>query len=134
MSKFNWPIRIYYEDTDAGGVVFNANYLKFFERARTEMLRAKGYEQDQLRHQSQIIFAVRSAQIDFLSPARFNELVNVSAELTEVKKATLIFSQSVTRNDQVLCRGIFRIACLDSETLRPKAIPKSILTQFNHEY
>ncbi|MGZ4992514.1 MAG: YbgC/FadM family acyl-CoA thioesterase, partial [Methylobacter sp.] len=73
MKKFIWPIRVYYEDTDAGGVVFYANYLKFFERARTEMLRAIGYEQDELIANEGIIFVVRSVQVDYLSPARFNE-------------------------------------------------------------
>ena len=112
--KFIWPIRVYYEDTDAGGVVFYANYLKFFERARTEMLRAMGYEQDQLIVNEGIIFVVRSVQVDYLSPARFNELLQVSAEVTLAKKASLTFEQLITRGDDVLCKSIIRIACLDA--------------------
>ncbi|MFA6162852.1 MAG: tol-pal system-associated acyl-CoA thioesterase [Methylobacter sp.] len=126
MKNFNWPVRVYYEDTDAGGVVFYANYLKFFERARTEMLRAMGYEQDELIATEGIIFVVRSVQIDYLSPARFNEQLQVSAEVSEVKKASLTFEQVIARGDDVLCKGVIRIACLDVQTMRPKAIPETL--------
>ncbi|HBA65852.1 MAG TPA: tol-pal system-associated acyl-CoA thioesterase [Methylococcaceae bacterium] len=123
MQTFNWPVRVYYEDTDAGGVVFYANYLKFFERARTEMLRSMGFEQDRLIDEQGIIFVVRSIQIDYLMPARFNEQINVSAIVTLAKKASLIFEQTITRGSDVLCTGTVRIACLDSKNMRPKAIP-----------
>lgn len=126
MKNFNWPVRVYYEDTDAGGVVFYANYLKFFERARTEMLRAMGYEQDELIATEGIIFVVRSVQVDYLSPARFNEQLQVSAEVSEVKKASLTFEQVIARGDDVLCKGVIRIACLDVQTMRPKAIPETL--------
>lgn len=126
MKKFTWPIRVYYEDTDAGGVVFYANYLKFFERARTEMLRAMGYEQDQLRTTEGIIFVVRSVQVDYLSPARFNEQLQTSVEVSLAKKASLIFEQDITRGDDVLCKGSVRCACLDTQTMRPKAIPETL--------
>lgn len=91
---FNWPVRVYYEDTDVGGVVYYTNYLKFYERARTEMLRAMGFEQDELITSQSVIFAVRSVKVDYLKPARFNELLNVSARLSLVKTASLIFEQS----------------------------------------
>ncbi|PKM34833.1 MAG: tol-pal system-associated acyl-CoA thioesterase [Gammaproteobacteria bacterium HGW-Gammaproteobacteria-10] len=123
MQTFNWPVRVYYEDTDAGGVVFYANYLKFFERARTEMLRSMGFEQDRLIDEQGIIFVVRSIQIDYLMPARFNEQINVSAIVTLAKKASLIFEQTITRGSDVLCTGTVRTACLDSKNMRPKAIP-----------
>ncbi len=129
MEKFIWPIRVYYEDTDAGGVVFHANYLNFFERARTEMLRAMGYEQDELNATEGIIFVVRSVQVDYLSPARFNEQLQVSAEVSLAKKASLTFEQVITRGDDVLCKSIIRIACLDASTMRPKAIPEKLLEQ-----
>lgn len=129
MKKFIWPVRVYYEDTDAGGVVFYANYLKFFERARTEMLRAMGYEQDELIANESIIFVVRSVQVDYLSPARFNEQLQVSAEVSLAKKASLTFEQVITRGDDVLCKGMIRIACLDAQTMRPKAIPEKLLEQ-----
>jgi len=128
--QFIWPVRVYYEDTDAGGVVFYANYLKFFERARTEMLRAMGFEQDALMSQAAIIFVVRSVQIDYLRPAHFNELLDVSAEVTEFKKASLIFKQQITRGEDILCTGIIKIACLDVNTMRPKAIPENLREHF----
>ncbi|MDD2659102.1 MAG: tol-pal system-associated acyl-CoA thioesterase [Methylococcales bacterium] len=133
IKKFIWPVRVYYEDTDAGGVVFHANYLRFFERARTEMLRAMGYEQDELIVSEGIIFAVRSVQADYLSPARFNELLEVSAEVILAKKVTLTFEQLITRGDDVLCKSIIRIACLDAVTMRPKAIPENLLELLTNE-
>lgn len=134
MTSFSWPVRIYYEDTDAGGVVFYANYLKFFERARTEMLRAMGHEQDTLLAKEGIIFVVRSVTVDYLHPARFNDLLNVSAEITLAKKASLTFQQRITREDIILCSSLIRIACLDASTLRPKAIPDYLLEQLTNEH
>ena len=129
MKEFSWPVRVYYEDTDAGGVVFYANYLKFFERARTEMLRSYGFEQDQLIARDNIIFVVRSVTIDYLKPARFNEQIEVSAKIIENKKISLTFEQAVLRQNDLLCTGKVRIACLDAQTLKPKPIPIAILEQ-----
>ncbi len=138
MNNFIWPVRVYYEDTDAGGVVYYANYLKYFERARTEMLRAMGYEQDELIANEGIIFVVRSVQVDYLSPARFNEQLQISAKVSVAKKVSLTFEQVITRGEDVLCKGSIRIACLDAQTLRPKIIFetlfKAILEQTLHEY
>ena len=134
IKKFIWPVRIYYEDTDAGGVVFYANYLKFFERARTEMLRAMGYEQDELMINPGIVFAVRSVQVDYLKSARFNEQIEVSAEILDAKRASLTFEQLITRGDDVLCTSITRIACLDANTLRPKEIPKILQELLKNEH
>ncbi|WP_020159987.1 MULTISPECIES: tol-pal system-associated acyl-CoA thioesterase [Methylobacter] len=133
MKRFIWPVRVYYEDTDAGGVVFHANYLKFFERARTEMLRAMGHEQDRLMAEG-TIFVVRSVQVDYLLPARFNDQLQVSAEISFIKKASFDFEQQITRGDEVLCRGVIRIACLNAETMRPKVIPESLQEQLKNEY
>ena len=127
MTIFHWPVRVYYEDTDAGGVVFYANYLKFFERARTEMLREMGFEQDQLIDEQNVIFVVRSVQIDYLTPARFNDLLDISAEVIMAKKVSLDFEQAVTRNGDLLCKGNIRIACLDVKTMKPKIIPDNLL-------
>ncbi len=129
MERFNWPVRVYYEDTDAGGVVFYANYLKFFERARTEMLRSLGFEQDELIDRQGVIFVVRSVKVDYLKPARFNEQIQVSAEVTETKKTSFLFAQEINRGDDLLCKGEVRIACLDAQNMRPKAIPAAILEQ-----
>ncbi len=127
MNEFVWPVRVYYEDTDAGGVVYYANYLKFFERARTELLRHLGFEQDDLMSRLGIIFVVRSVQVDYLKPARFNEQLAVSATVSSVKKTSFMFTQQITRDEDLLCQGDIRIACLDVNSMRPKAIPEEIL-------
>lgn len=131
---FSWAVRVYYEDTDAGGVVFYANYLKYFERARTELLRSKGYEQDELMVNEGIVFAVRSLVVEYLKPARFNQLLQVSAEIKHTKKASLEFVQHITRDSDILVTGEVRIACIDVKTLKPKAIPENLLEQLKHEY
>ena len=128
--NFEWPVRVYYEDTDSGGVVYYANYLKFMERARTEFLRELGFQQDQLIQQQNIIFAVRSVQLDYKNPARFNDELTVTARLLELKKASMLFEQAITKNDQpnlILCQGHIRIACLKADTFKPCAIPKAIM-------
>ncbi len=127
MKIFYWPIRVYYEDTDAGGVVFYANYLSFFERARTEMLRKYGFEQDQLIDEQQLIFVVRSVQIDYLKPARFNDSLEVSAQVVSAKKVSFDFEQLITRDKELLCKGKVRIACLDTITMKPKIIPEILI-------
>jgi acyl-CoA thioester hydrolase len=131
---FVWPVRVYYEDTDAGGVVYYANYLKFMERARTEYLRSLGHEQDKLIINEEIIFAVRSVSVDYLKPAHFNQLLQVSAEITDFKKVSLEFHQQITHDSQLLVTGNVRIACLDVKTLKPKVIPEHLFEQILHEY
>ena len=126
MNEFLWSVRVYYEDTDNGGVVYYANYLKFMERARTEWLRSLGYEQDRLAEEQGILFAVTSVRLDYLLPARFNDLLEVSARVTGPGKASITFEQEVRRGDRVLCRGTIRIACIDSKTLRPVRIPSDL--------
>lgn len=120
---FNWPVRVYYEDTDAGGVVFYANYLKFYERARTEKLRAMGFEQDELIARESVIFVVRSVQVDYLKPAKFNNMLDVSAQLSLVKSASLVFEQTIMCEGELLSEATIRIACLDANSMRPKLIP-----------
>ncbi len=136
MAEFSWPVRVYYEDTDNGGVVYYANYLKFMERARTEWLRAHGVEQDVLIEQKGLIFAVRSVQLDYLKPARFNQQLSVGVSVTEVGKASLTFDQTVNlitiegndavKSDLLLCQGQIRVACLDANSFKPCAIPAPI--------
>ncbi len=133
MNDFRWPIRIYYEDTDAGGVVFYANYLKFFERARTEMLRYSGFEQDQLITEQRLIFVVRSVQIDYLKSARFNDSLIVSTKIVMAKKVSLNFEQVITRNEDVVCKGDIRIASLDVNSMKPKIIPDFILEKLTND-
>jgi len=128
---FTLQIRVYYEDTDAGGVVFYANYLKFFERARTEMLRSMGYELDQLAETTGIVFVVRSVQLDYLRPARFNQLLTATATVNDHTKTSLTFAQTISHGDSVLCTSTIRVACVDASSLRPKAIPDYLLEQLS---
>ncbi|MGD8910053.1 MAG: tol-pal system-associated acyl-CoA thioesterase [Chromatiales bacterium] len=131
-NRFIWPVRVYYEDTDSGGVVYYANYLKFMERARTEWLRSIGFEQDQLLTQEGIIFAVRSVDVGYHQPARFNDALEVTASLAAKGHASLTFHQEVFRVDdsRVLCSGRIKIACVEMKSMRPTPIPKSLLLEF----
>ena len=129
MTEFNWQVRVYYEDTDSGGVVYYANYLRFMERARTEWLRSFGVQQDTLAQQDGLIFAVRSIQLEYVKPAKFNDLLDVSVEISKSGKASMTFEQSIRQaggQKQLLCTGSVKIACLDSETFKPQAIPQKI--------
>ena len=127
MNGFEWPVRVYYEDTDAGGVVYHANYLKFLERARSEWLRALGFEQDRLKLEDGILFAVRRVEIDYLSPARFNDELRVETTVAAVSKVSLGFAQRVIRPpDTTLVVARVQVVCLDAVRFRPKAIPLSI--------
>jgi acyl-CoA thioester hydrolase len=128
VNEFLWPVRVYYEDTDAGGVVYYANYLKFMERARTEWLRALGYEQDELIRQQSVLFAVRHISVDYQRPGRFNDQLLVSARLVRCGHASITMEQSIIREHDkaVLCSGVVKIASLDARSFRPCAIPEAL--------
>ena len=130
LTGFVWPVRVYYEDTDSGGVVYYANYLKFMERARTEYLRSAGFEQDQLRRDDNLLFAVHSIQVDYRQSAVFNDLLEVTAEIREQRRASLVFFQQVLRATESapLCTGHIRIACVDADSFRPRPVPESIIS------
>lgn len=134
--RFFWPVRVYYEDTDAGGVVYYANYLKFFERARTERLRTLGFEQDELRARERILFAVKSVQAEYIKPARFNDALLVTAEVSEIRRASLVFSQEVRRaaaTGEKLCEAVVRVVCLTDVHMRPTAIPDYLLQRIKDD-
>ncbi|NOR51717.1 MAG: tol-pal system-associated acyl-CoA thioesterase [Gammaproteobacteria bacterium] len=122
--EFSWPVRVYYEDTDSGGVVYYANYLKFMERCRTEWLRDLGFEQDHLIEHERLIFAVRSVAVDYRKPARFNDALIVTVAVQKLGRVSIDFNQVIKRDDEILCEGQVRLASLDVETMRPKALPK----------
>jgi acyl-CoA thioester hydrolase len=126
---FSWPVRVYYEDTDAGGVVYYANYLKFAERARTEWLRMHGYEQTDLAQQHGVIFVVRSLTIDYLKPARFNDTLQVSVELIKVGAGQIDLAQRVTRGDDLIARAAVKVVCVGLSSMRPTRIPQSLATR-----
>ncbi|MEY4753924.1 MAG: tol-pal system-associated acyl-CoA thioesterase [Pseudomonadota bacterium] len=122
-------LRIYWEDTDAGGVVFYANYLKFFERARTEWLRALGFSQQRLRLEDGAMFVVAETQVRHLQPARLDDLLDVSVALVEAGRASLLLAQQARHADSgaLLAEGRIRIGCVDAGTFRPRRIPSTIL-------
>lgn len=126
------PIRVYYEDTDAGGVVYHARYLHFMERARTEWLRDLGFEQDKLREETGVLFVVNRMELDFLAPARFNEQLEVHTDLSQRGRASLGFNQVIQRNGQPLCRAQVRVVCVDTQRFKPTAIPPSLLRELTH--
>lgn len=136
VTEFTWPLRVYYEDTDSGGVVYYANYLKFMERARTEWLRSYGIEQDQLTRDQGVIFAVRAVSLEFLKPARFNDQLRVSVRVLEQGRASLTFEQEVRRDGEepgTLCTASVRTACLDALSFRPRPIPEPMLREIARE-
>ena len=124
---FVWPVRVYWEDTDAGGVVYYANYLKFMERARSEWLRAFGFEQDVLRDEAGVVFVVRRVEIDYLSPARFNEQLEVSVTLHEMGRASLSVCQELMRGSTRLAEAVVTLACVDAVRFKPVKIPEPLL-------
>ncbi len=123
---FSWPTRIYYEDTDAAGVVYYANYLKFMERARTEWLRAHGYELSELEKERDIVFIVRSVKLDYLKPARLNDFLHVTVEPIELGRSKIIFSQKIKRDDHVLVEGEIGIVCVSASAIRPTPLPEDL--------
>jgi acyl-CoA thioester hydrolase len=123
---FAWPVRVYFEDTDAGGVVYYANYLKFMERARTEWLRQHGFEQDRLRAEAGVLFVVRSVHLELRRPARFNDALSVSCLPTAVGRASLDVAQAVSRDAVDLATASVRLACVDAERFVPVAIPAPV--------
>ena len=149
--EFSWPVRVYYEDTDSGGVVYYANYLKFMERARTELLRSIGFEQDKIQQELGILFAVVSANIQYKKPARFNDELNVITSITSLGKASISFKQSIYRevshlesahqtdgSDEkisgLLSEADIKIACLNAKKFTAQSIPASIIKKINQEF
>ena len=125
-SEFSWPVRVYYEDTDAGGIVYNANYLKFLERARTEWLRQLGVEQDHLL-QLDVAFVVRHIDIEFRNAARFNQLLTVSCRVTQLKRASMVFTQAIVdEHNRIIVSAEVTIACVRVSVMKPIAIPEDV--------
>ena len=146
LKEFSWPVRVYYEDTDSGGVVYYANYLKFMERARTELLRSLGYQQDRIQQELGILFAVVSANIQYKKPARFNDELNVITSITSLGKASIRFKQSVCLKSAhhtygadekisgLLSEADIKIACLNAKKFTAQSIPASIIKKINQEF
>ncbi len=128
---FSALIRVYYEDTDAGGVVYYANYLKFMERARTEWLRSLGFGQDELARDPGVVFAVRSATLEFLKPARLDDRLETTVEVRERGRASLTFAQRIVRGAELLCTGEVRVACLGARDFTPTPIPAVLIQRLD---
>ena len=126
-AAFTWPVRVYWEDTDAGGIVYYANYLRFFERARTEWLRALGVEQTALRAAGGAIFVVIDTRIAYRAPARLDDRLDVTVALRHTGRAALTLAQQAWRADTLLAEGEVRIGCVDAASWRPRRIPTPVL-------
>ncbi|MEP7184755.1 MAG: tol-pal system-associated acyl-CoA thioesterase [Rhodanobacter sp.] len=127
---FAWPVRVYWEDTDAGGVVYHASYVRFLERARTEWMRAMGVDQMAFKQETGLAFLVRDMQLDFLRPALLDDELSVTVEVKERRAASILFTQTITRADgNCLIRASVRVACVDLQRMRPAAIPTNLIPE-----
>ena len=123
---FSQPIRVYWEDTDAGGVVYHAQYLAFLERARSEWMRALGDGQDALRREHDLVFVVRAMQVDFRKPARLDDVLSATVALRECRGASLVMAQSIRRGEELLLDATVRIASLHAGSFKPRPIPETL--------
>ncbi|MEY5021343.1 MAG: acyl-CoA thioesterase [Pseudomonadota bacterium] len=126
IKTFSFPVRIYFEDTDSGGVVYHSNYLKFMERARTEWLRSVGIDQHHLKYHAHIMFVVHRIDIQYKLPARFNDDLLVKSELLEIGSSKIEFRQMIYRDEEMLIDANVDIACIDSEKFKPVRIPSTV--------
>jgi acyl-CoA thioester hydrolase len=127
--RFVWPVRVYWEDTDGGGVVYHAAYLKFLERARTELLRAAGVVQSRLREEHGLVFAIRGVQMRFIKPARLDDLLQVETWIERRGRASLDFGQRILRAGEPLVTAAVAAACIDAASFRPAAMPAGLLPE-----
>lgn len=126
MAEFHWPLRVYVEDTDAGGIVFYANYLKYMERARTEMLRSIGFDKNFIFSQT-LMFVVRAVDVRYRLPAKLDDELIATARIAESRSAQLIFEQRILRGGEELCSGHVDVACVDRATVKPRRIPQNLV-------
>lgn len=131
MTTFSIPIRVYIEDTDAGGIVYYVNYLKFMERSRTEFLRSFGYDKPAILDDG-LLLVVHSANVQYRRPARLDDQLQVTTAVAHLARSYVEFQQQVLRGNELLCEGLIRIACVDGESMKPKAIPLTMHQQINN--
>ena len=127
---FQFPVRIYYEDTDAGGVVYHARYLHFFERARTEYLRTLDFSQQMLLNERNVAFVVKTMTIDYRLPARLDDWLVVETESSEVRGAAILFTQQLKRDELILCTATVKVASVDLSKMKPVALPDEVKAAF----
>jgi len=133
MQPFSIPIRVYIEDTDAGGIVYYVNYLKYMERSRTEFLRSFGYDKPAILDGG-LLLVVHSAHINYRRPACLDNLLGVTAQISKLARTYIEFQQQVLHGEELLCEGLIRIACVDSESMKPSAIPASMHQQLDQSF
>ena len=131
-ADFHFPVRVYWEDTDAGGVVYHAQYLAFMERARSEWMRDIGFGQESLR-EANLCFVVRSMSIDFRLPAKLDDLLSVSVRLAQCRGASLVIAQEVRRGEELLVGAEVRVAAVSADRFRPVPIPEAVLARLKPE-
>lgn len=134
MPTFYWPVRVYYEDTDASRVVYHAAYVKYFERARTEWLRALGFSQHSLHDELGVVFTVANIEVDFLRPGRLDDELRVAVSVEQVRRASLTFRQELERvgeSGTPLAQARVRVGCVSVETFRPCPMPEAFLKHLN---
>jgi tol-pal system-associated acyl-CoA thioesterase len=131
VTPFVWPVRVYWEDTDAGGIVYYANYMKFMERARTEWLRALGVDQVRLKEDHGLMFVVVDLEAHYRKPARYGDQLQVTCKVHQTSRASLTLDQEVLREAELLLDGRVRAACLDAQTYRPRPLPPELWKQIN---
>lgn len=124
--EFHWPVRVYYEDTDAGGIVYYANYLKYFERARTEWLRAAGVNQQQMKDDYQCMFVVKANAVEYHAPARLDDELKLTVVVERLGRASVHFAQEAWCGDRLLATGKIKAVCVDAVSVRPAGIPDKI--------
>ncbi len=127
---FQFPVRIYYEDTDAGGVVYHARYLHFFERARTEYLRTLDFSQQILLNERNVAFVVKTMTIDYRLPARLDDWLMVETKISEVRGAAILFTQQLKRDELILCTATVKVASVDLSKMKPVALPDEVKAAF----
>jgi acyl-CoA thioester hydrolase len=126
LSPFTWPIRVYWEDTDAGGVVYHASYLRFLERARSEWMRSLGHAQQELREREDVVFVVRSMRLEFLRAARLDDELDVDVVPVAMRPASLLLGQTIRRGSETLLTAEVKVACVTASDFRPRAVPASV--------
>jgi acyl-CoA thioester hydrolase len=134
MSKhkvFSWPVRVYFQDTDAGGVVYHASYVNFMERARTEWLRTFGYSNAGLMQQLGVVFVVRSMKLEFLKPALLDDMLTVTAQVKDIGRSRITLVQTVKRDDELLTEGEVHLVCVNVETFKPVSVPDVLKKQWD---
>lgn len=126
---FNWPVRVYFQDTDAGGVVYHASYVNFMERARTEWLRTHGYSNAGLMKEFGVVFVVRSMKLDYLKPALLDDMLEVTAQVKEMGRSRLTLVQTVRRGEELLTQGEVHLVCVALESFKPVSVPEALRSQ-----